>query len=185
MRKAAASPSRSLDRLIATWPKALVLLGAAHAAPWAAAYVLGGRLAAPMDAGLTFNGRRLLGDHKTWRGVIAATVSCALAAALLGYSVRLGVEFAALSVAGDATSSLIKRRLSLAPGTEIPGLDQIPEALAPLLTLSGSLGIGTGGAFALAVIFALVDLVAMPLRRAASWPDGWRNSGRKLDRNAR
>lgn len=147
------------------WLKAFGLLVAAHAAPWAAAYVLGDHLAAPIDAGATLNGRRLLGDHKTWRGAAAAMIACALAATLAGYSVRLGMEFAALSLAGDALSSLVKRRLRLAPGTEVPGLDQIPEALAPLLTLSGPLGMGGGAALVLTGIFMLADLALTPLRR--------------------
>lgn len=131
--------------MIDVWLKAFMLLGAAHVAPWAAAYLLGDRLAAPIDAGVTLaDGRRLLGEHKTWRGLIAGMLTCALAAAFLGYPLRLGLEFAALALIGDAASSLIKRRLRLVPGTEVPGLDQIPEALTPLLTLSGPLGIGTG-----------------------------------------
>ncbi len=83
--------------------KARTLLGAAHGAPWAAGRLLGKRLAAPIDAGTTLkDGRRLLGDHKTWRGVIAAVLTCAPAAALLGYSVGLGIAFAGLALAVDA-----------------------------------------------------------------------------------
>ena len=142
-----------------------MLLAAAHTAPWAAGRLLRGRWAAPIDSGMTFtDGRRLLGDHKTWRGFAAALLVCALLAPILGYSVRLGLAFAALALTGDAASSLIKRRLHLAPGTEIPVLDQIPEALAPLLTLSGPLGISVSGAWALTGVFLLLDLAAMPLR---------------------
>ena len=148
------------------WIKAFVLLAAAQTAPWAAGYFLGHRLAAPIDAGVRLpDGRRLLGDHKTWRGVIAAVLTCAPAAALLGYSVGLGIAFAGLALAGDAASSLIKRRLRLEPGAEIPGLDQIPEALTPLLALSTPLGIGAGAVCALTFVFTLADLAAMPLRR--------------------
>lgn len=142
-----------------------MLLAAAHTAPWAAARFLEDGFAAPIDAGATFtDGRRLLGDHKTWRGVIAGMLVCAPAAWLLGYSVRLGLAFAALALAGDAASSFIKRRLRLSPGAEIPGLDQIPEALTPLLCLSGPLGIGVSGAWTLTGVFLLLDLAAMPLR---------------------
>jgi hypothetical protein len=107
----------------------------------------------------------LLGDHKTWRGAVAAVLTCAPAAALFGYPVGLGIAFAGLALAGDAASSLIKRRLRLEPGAEIPGLDQIPEALTPLLALSTPLGIGAGAVCALTVVFTLADLAAMPLRR--------------------
>lgn len=155
--------------VLPNWLKALILLVATHTAPWAAGYLLGHRLAAPIDAGMTLtDGRRLLGDHKTWRGVIAAMLICPLAGTLLGYPVRLGIAFAALALAGDAASSLIKRRLRLEPGTEFPGLDQIPEALTPLLALSAPLGIGVSAVWTLTGVFTLADLAAMRLRRHPS-----------------
>jgi CDP-diglyceride synthetase len=156
----------SFAAALPNWLKALTLLGVAHSAPWACGYALRDRLAAPIDAGMILkDGRRLLGDHKTWRGLIAAVLACALAGALLGYAVVLGAVFAAVALAGDAASSFIKRRLRLAPGAECPGLDQIPEALAPLLALSGPLGISAGEACILTVVFVMADLAAMPLRR--------------------
>jgi CDP-archaeol synthase len=151
------------------WLSALILLAAAHTTPWATGRLLGDRLAAPIDVGMTFiDGRRLLGDHKTWRGAAAGMLACAVASWLLGYSVNLGLAFAALALTGDAASSLIKRRLRLSPGREVPGLDQIPEALVPLLCLSGALGIGVSGAWTLTGVFLLLDLVTMPLRHTTS-----------------
>ncbi|MDE2049549.1 MAG: CDP-archaeol synthase [Gammaproteobacteria bacterium] len=155
----------SFPAALPDWLKAFVLLGAAHSAPWAAGYLLGQRLSAPIDAGMTLaDGRRLLGAHKTWRGLAAAVLACALAAVLVGYTVTLGVTFAVLALAGDAASSLIKRRLRLRPGTEFPGLDQIPEALTPLLVLSAPLRIDVGAVWTLTGVFMLADLAAMPLR---------------------
>jgi len=142
----------------------LFLLAAAHSAPWAAGRALGKRWAHPIDGGRTLGGRRLLGDHKTWRGLLAGILACAVIAPLIGYSVRLGIEFAALALLGDAISSVAKRRMRRPPGTEIPGLDQIPEALFPLLLLSTRLGIGVAGASLVAGAFVLLDLAAMPLR---------------------
>jgi CDP-diglyceride synthetase len=156
----------SFAALLPTWLRAFVLLGAAHAAPWAAGYFFGHRLDAPIDAGVTLtDGRRLLGDHKTWRGLVAAVLACAVAAMILGYSVTLGIAFASLALAGDAASSLIKRRLRLQPGAEFPGLDQIPEALTPLLALAAPLGIDARTVWILTGVFLLADLAAMPLRR--------------------
>ncbi len=151
------------------WLSSLILLAAAHTTPWAAGRVLGDRLAAPIDFGMSSaDGRRLLGDHKTWRGLVAGMLACAVAAWLLGYPVSLGLAFGALALAGDVASSLIKRRMGLSPGREIPGLDQIPEALAPLLCLSGALGIGVSGAWTVTGVFLLLDLMTIPLRHHAS-----------------
>jgi CDP-diglyceride synthetase len=152
--------------VLPNWLRALLLLLTANAAPWAAARLLGSRWAAPIDAGWTIaGGRRLLGGHKTWRGLVASMLVSALIASSLGYSVRLGLAFAALAISGDAASSAIKRRLDISSGTEIPGLDQIPEALIPLLCLSGPLGISLAVACILAGIFLVLDLAAIPLRR--------------------
>ena len=144
---------------------AFALLAGAHTAPWAAGRLLGGRWAAPIDGGAILpDGARLFGAHKTWRGALAALLLCALIAPLLGHRIGLGLAFAALAMGGDLLSSLLKRRLRVAPGREIPGLDQIPEALLPLFTLAGSLRISVASVALLSVLFTLFDLAAIPLR---------------------
>ncbi len=155
--------------MLPSWLSALVLLTAVHAAPWAAGRLLGARFSAPIDAGLAwFDGRRLLGENKTWRGLLAGMTISAVAAPLLGYSIRLGLAFAALALTGDAASSFIKRRCDLPPGTEVLALDQLPEALIPLLWLYGPLGIGVTRACLVAGVFLLLDLAVMPLRHPTS-----------------
>ncbi len=145
--------------------EALALTVLAHATPWALGRLLGARLCAPLDAGLTLSdGERLLGAHKTWRGLVGAVLVCALATALLGRGVRLGAAFGLLAMLGDSGASLVKRRMRLAPGRERIGLDQLPEALLPLLSLAQSLGITALEALGVAVAFALLDLASMRLR---------------------
>lgn len=147
------------------WIGSLALLAAAHTGAWAAGRLLGPRFAAPIDAGVMLaDGQRLLGDHKTWRGVVAGVLACTLLAPLLGYPLQIAVAFAILALTADAVSSFVKRRLRCAPGTEIPGLDQLPEALLPLLVLSRPLGIGLADVGILTAVFVLLDLAAMRLR---------------------
>ncbi len=151
---------------------ALLLVMVANTAPWASGRLLGGRLAKPLDCGATLpDGTRVLGDHKTWRGLVASELACAVTARLLGHSVLLGVEFATLSLAADAASSFIKRRLRLAPGAEVLALDQVPEALVPLCVLAIPLRISLLEALAIAVIFLALDMAAMPLRHWLPRPD--------------
>ena len=146
-----------------------MLVVAANMAPWLAGRLLSGHLAQPLDCGVTLrDGSRLLGDPKTWRGVCAGELACALTAHLLGYPVVLGLEFATLSLAADAASSLLKRRLRLAPGAEVPGVDQLPESLVPLWTLATPLGISAWGGVVIAIVFLGLDLVARPLRHRAA-----------------
>ena len=112
----------------------LLLLGVANSAPIAAKHLLGMRWSAPLDAGWRFvDGRPLLGASKTVRGFVAAVVGAAIAAELLGLSLRLGAEVGALAMVGDALSSFVKRRLGIAASGRATGIDQIPEALLPLL----------------------------------------------------
>ncbi len=144
---------------------ALLLVIIANVAPWAAGRWLRGWWAAPLDGGATLaDGTRVLGDHKTWRGLVAGALACGIVARLLGHTVLLGIAFGILSLTADALSSFVKRRFRLGPGTEIPGLDQLPEALLPLIILSGPLGIGFFGSLFVSVVFLLLDLATMRLR---------------------
>ncbi len=147
------------------WLAAFVLLAAAHVGAWASGRLFLGRWPAPVDAGATlWDGRRLFGEHKTWRGLLVAELLCAAVAPLVGYGARLALQLAALAMGADLATSLLKRRLNLAPGREVPGLDQIPEALVPLLVLARPLGIGASTAWLLTGIFVVLDLAALPLR---------------------
>jgi CDP-2,3-bis-(O-geranylgeranyl)-sn-glycerol synthase len=52
---------------------------------------------------------------------------------LLGLEWRIGAVVGTFAMAGDLLSSFCKRRLGLPPSSPALGLDQIPEALFPLL----------------------------------------------------
>ncbi|HUL47586.1 MAG TPA: CDP-archaeol synthase [Steroidobacteraceae bacterium] len=158
--------------------RALLLLVLANSLPWIAARVLGGRWGAPLDLGVTLrDGRRLLGSHKTWRGVAAAVGGCALAAAITGLPGWTGAAFALLSLLGDACSSLCKRRLGVAPGLDVPLLDQLPEALLPLLGLRASLALDSTSIAMVAAAFTLLDMLASGIRRRGG-ARAWRDSRR-------
>ena len=144
---------------------ALLLVIIANVAPWAAGRWSPGRWAAPLDGGARLaDGTRVLGNHKTWRGVVAGALACGMAAPLLGHAVWLGLAFGTLSLLADAASSFVKRRCRVAPGREIPGLDQLPEALAPLIVLSRPLGIGLWDSLAVGLVFLVLDLAVMRAR---------------------
>jgi len=105
--------------------------------PPLASLALGDRLAQPVDHGLAwFDGRPLFGPHKTIRGILASLMGGTLAFPLLGVSWQTAACAAALLMAGDLLSSFIKRRLSLASGESVFGLDQIFEALLPAFYLA-------------------------------------------------
>lgn len=114
----------------------LVLITVANSAPILAKKLAGRRWSQPLDGGARFiDGRPLLGKSKTWRGLAAAVVACTVAAPLLGFNADHGALAGLLAMAGDAISSFIKRRRGLEPSAQAFGLDQVPEALLPLLAL--------------------------------------------------
>jgi CDP-2,3-bis-(O-geranylgeranyl)-sn-glycerol synthase len=100
-------------------------------------------LAKPIDAGLTWRGRRVLGDHKTWRGLLAGVVvaPAVLAGQRLVYEAgylqglalvdytRVGLELGLLmglgTGVGDAIKSFFKRQIGIAPGASWIGFDQL------------------------------------------------------------
>jgi CDP-diglyceride synthetase len=112
----------------------LVLLVLANGAPVAAKKVLGQRLAHPLDGGAEFvDGRPLFGRSKTIRGAVLAVLVTMAGAPLIGLEWQIGVLVGSLAVAGDLASSFLKRRMALPPSSRATGLDQVPEALFPLL----------------------------------------------------
>ena len=143
----------------------LLLLGVANTAPIAAKRLFGKRWSAPLDAGWHFvDGRPLLGSSKTVRGFVAAVAGSAIAAALLGFSPGLGAEVGALAMLGDALSSFVKRRLDITPSGRATGIDQIPEALLPLLVIRGTVGLSL---LQTAVIVLAFFALEIPLARLA------------------
>jgi len=120
----------------------LFLLGTANGAPVLATRLLGSRFDAPLDGGLRMpDGRPVFGESKTVRGLAASVAVTSVGAALLGLGWLTGAAFAAASMGGDLASSFVKRRLGLAPHSQALGLDQVPEALTPMLLLRGRLGL--------------------------------------------
>lgn len=138
----------------------LLLLLVVNGAPILARGVLGARLALPLDGNrLAPDGRPWLGRSKTVRGMLAGTGAGLVFAPLLGYGALLGAAFGLLAMVGDVLSSLVKRRLGIAPSGMALGLDQIPEALLPLAVLRAAFGL-SWTAIALEVLaFLVLELV--------------------------
>lgn len=108
--------------------------------PFLAHLIFGDRGGRAVDGGLHwFDGRRVLGDHKTWRGIAVSLVGAALAAPLLDLEWQIGGLTAGLAMAGDLMTSFIKRRLGYAEGKAVFGLDQALEGLLPLAVLAPTL----------------------------------------------
>lgn len=103
-------------------------------------------LTAPIDGGLTYRGKRLLGSHKTWRGLVAGILFATLTLWLQQLAVDhlawvhewtkqvdyaglptllLGPLFGLGALGGDAIESFFKRQRGVAPGHGWFPFDQI------------------------------------------------------------
>jgi len=137
----------------------LLLLSIANLAPILLSRLRGRRPGARLDGGLDFfDGRPLLGPSKTVRGVAGAVATAALVAPLLGFSLPLGAVVGGFSMLGDALSSFCKRRLGLPASAKATGLDQIPEALLPLLVVAGSLSLSVVQIAAVTLAFFALEV---------------------------
>jgi len=114
----------------------LFLIIVANGAPILGTALLGKWCAWPVDGGcILADGYRLLGDSKTWRGILLAMTATAVMAWLLDLPTYMGLTIGSFAMLGDIVSSFIKRRLGMASSSMALGLDQILESLLPLLAV--------------------------------------------------
>jgi CDP-2,3-bis-(O-geranylgeranyl)-sn-glycerol synthase len=136
----------------------LLLLGVANGTPILATRILGARGAIPIDCGLMLSdGRPVFGRSKTARGIVCSVLATALAGLVVGVGAPTGAALAAASMAGDLFASFCKRRLGLPPHAQALGLDQIPEALLPMLLVP--LGLGAADTGVALVAFVVLELL--------------------------
>lgn len=114
----------------------LFLLAVANGAPVIAKRLFGESLARPVDGGALYaDGRPVFGAAKTWRGVALSISATWICAPLIGLPASIGAAVGAGAMAGDLLSSFTKRRMGRPVSSRALGLDQIPEALVPLLAV--------------------------------------------------
>jgi len=141
--------------------KIMLLLFLVNGAPIILCKLLDRRYDWPVDGGHHgCDNKRLLGPSKTWRGIFGALLTGSLASYLMGVGAVLGLAVAALAMLGDVFSSFVKRRLDIPSSGMALGLDQIPEALLPLLWLKAQLHFGYGKVLWLAFAFVVLELAA-------------------------
>ena len=129
----------------------------------------------PIDFNKTFNNKRVLGDHKTWRGTVAGISAGILVSyvqawlyqcpfikqiSLINYQ-NINVLFFGFlmsfgAVLGDLFFGLIKRRLNLKSGTKFIPFDQINYVIGTYVVFSLT------GAFKIDKLVWIVILISTP-----------------------
>lgn len=138
----------------------LVLLTVANGAPVVAKKVLGKRFDWPVDGGHKFfDGHRIFGVSKTWRGILLAVAATAVAAPIVEIPWEIGALVGAFAMLGDLLSSFVKRRLNRPPHSRALGLDQIPESLFPLLTVASALSLSAADIIAGTALFFVGEIL--------------------------
>ena len=142
----------------------LLLILIANGTPVITAAACGAWCAWPLDGGRVLaDGRRLLGDAKTWRGVALAPLAAGLGAMLLDLPAMVGIVVGITAMLGDLLSSFVKRRLGVPTSGMALGLDQIPEALLPLLAVADRFALSGLAIAAIVASFALLELSLSPI----------------------
>lgn len=137
----------------------LLLIIIANGAPILARVLLHDAFDLAVDFGRKLpDNNAIFGSSKTWRGIWAAALTTSAAAWLIGYSPTTGLLIAAFAVAGDLTSSFIKRRLAMKPSSMAPLLDQVPESLFPALIMMPVFNLTIFSVLLLVLIFIIVEL---------------------------
>lgn len=141
-----------------------VMLVLANGAPVVAARMLGERWDQPVDGNrLWSDGRPVLGQSKTWRGLVSGCLACALFSLSIGLGFLFGALFGFLGLLGDMVSSFIKRRMGLQSSARALALDQIPEAALPMALAVFWLPVGWGSALLVIILFTLSNILFSPL----------------------
>jgi len=134
------------------------LLLIANGAPVVAKMIWRNRFVVAVDGGLSFiDGQRLLGPNKTVRGLLCALIATSFVALMLGLPWYTGLLIAIGAMAGDLLSSFVKRRFRVAPHSSALGLDQIPEALLPLLLVKADFALDGWSIFLILVGFSATE----------------------------
>jgi CDP-diglyceride synthetase len=140
--------------------QALTLLMLANGTPVIAKKLFGDHYSYPLDGNLIFpDGRPVLGRSKTIRGILLAVLVTTAAAPLIGLGWRIGLLVGGFAMIGDLFSSFCKRRLGLPSSSRARGLDQIPEALLPLLACRDLLILTAGDIVLCVVVFVVGEVV--------------------------
>jgi CDP-2,3-bis-(O-geranylgeranyl)-sn-glycerol synthase len=92
----------------------------------------------PIDFNKKLFGKKIFGNHKTWRGffsgLIIGTIIAGIESIFLGKSFLLVGFFLALgALIGDLFGSFVKRQMDIKEGTDVEVLDQLPFIVFALI----------------------------------------------------
>lgn len=144
-------------------------------------------LSYPLDFRMKLKGKRILGSHKTWRGLISGVIAAIIIALiqykinfaqwnLIGYSnwLLIGFLMGFGALLGDAAASFVKRRIGIKLGKPFYVIDQTNHVIGATLLISPIYFVGWIELTALLIItgalHVIINLIAYKLKlRETKW----------------
>lgn len=134
-------------------------------------------LGSPMDFGRTWRGRRITGDHKTWRGLVVGIGMAVLFVflqkwlwptfqeySLVDYAQvnawGLGLALGAGALLGDLLESVIKRQFKIAPGRPWVPFDQLDWVAGALIASAAYLQPDARTIFIALLLFGILHVAS-------------------------
>jgi len=135
----------------------------------------------PVDFGKTFfDGRRVIGDGVTWKGLIYGTITGTLVGTIGGvltgdpvYGLIVGFLLSFGALLGDAVGSFIKRRLGVDKGKPFPILDQLDFIAGALILVSIYTTISWDAIIIIAVLTVIIHLISNIVAYTIGLKDVW------------
>lgn len=117
---------------------------------------------APIDNHAHFRNKRILGDHKTWRGLITGVAAGTIASALLGLGPIYGILVSLGALGGDAAKSFFKRQANVPSGKSWFPFDQVDFIIGGLLlaTFTGQTNPTAGIQPTIFIIYFLLHIIS-------------------------
>lgn len=133
----------------------------------------------PVDFGKYYRGRRILGDHKTWRGLVTGTIGGMMTGALIYAAypslvhhfadipftpllemIIIGGVLGFGALAGDVAESFFKRRRNVLSGQSWFPFDQIDYIFGGLLFVWPLVNLSAAQAVLIVMVYFCVHLIA-------------------------
>lgn len=168
--------------------------GLANAAPVFASKIPNSdKLALPLDLGKHFRGKRIFGDHKTLRGLLAGIVAAEVTITLQRFAyahttfikdlsphvnyaqintLLLGLLFALGALGFDSIKSFFKRQIGVKPGSTWFPFDQIDYIVGGLLLSALVVNLPHSNYYWIGVIWFLLH----PISTVVAWTVGLKDS---------
>lgn len=135
----------------------------------------------PVDLGRNFpDGKRIIGDGVTWKGLIFGTITGTLVGAIEGiliwdpvYGIVIGFLLSFGALLGDAVGSFIKRRIGIGRGKPAPILDQLDFIAGALILASLFTTITWETVAIIAVLTLIIHLISNIIAYLAGMKDVW------------